>query len=58
MLINQAFHGDVGKQGIPAGQNQALQQPPYPTIPIREGVDELEFLVEHRTGDQTGKSFI
>lgn len=32
----------IGEQGIPAGENQALPQPPHAPVTVSEGVDEFE----------------
>lgn len=52
VLEDQAFHRDIGEQGIPAGQDQALPEPSHAAVAVGEGVDELEFIVKDRAGDE------
>ena len=52
VFVDQAFDRNMGKQGIPAKQDQCLPQPPHAAVAVGEGVDELELVVKDRAGDQ------
>lgn len=52
MLENQAFHRNIGKQWGPAGQDQALPQPPHAAVAVGKGMYEFEFVVKDCAGDE------
>ena len=49
--MDQAFYGDMGEQGFPAGQDQGLPEPSHSSVAVLKGVNEFEFVMEDRTGD-------
>jgi hypothetical protein len=52
MLIDQAFYRDAGERGIPAGRLRSATVP-HAAVAVCEGMDELELVVKHGTGNQS-----
>lgn len=52
MRVHQAFHRHMGKQWLPAAQNQGLPQSPHTPIAIGKGVDKFKLVMKDATGNQ------
>jgi len=52
MIPHQAFHRKLGKERLPAAEDQALPQPGHEAIAVGKGVDKGELIMENCRGNQ------
>ena len=52
MIADDRFHRQVGEKRIPAAENEGLPKAAEAAVAIGEWMDELEFVMEHATGNE------